>query len=31
MPKSSCRHGTNADVFGGVDGQHVKSNTAEQP
>lgn len=33
MPKNSVKHGTNADVFGGVDGQHVftESNTAGQP
>lgn len=33
MPKNSVKHGTNADVFGGVDGQHVctESNTAGHP
>lgn len=33
MPKNSVKHCTNADVFGGVDGQHVRaeSNTAGQP
>lgn len=33
MPKNSVKHGTNADLFGDVDGQHVctESNTAGQP
>lgn len=33
MPKNSVKHGTNADVFGSVDGQHVRaeSNTVGQP
>ena len=33
MPKNSVKHGTNADVFGDVDGQHVRteSNIAGQP
>lgn len=33
MPNNSVKHGTNADVFGEVDGQHVRteSNMAGQP
>lgn len=33
MPNNSVKHGTNDDVFGEVDGQHVRteSNMAGQP